>query len=263
VSETVDYYTLLEISPLSSVEDIKKSYKKLALKYHPDINPETEEYFKQIKIAYEYLLKNHNIIKKEIHKNETFYEMFSEMFRAKKIKHKQLLKLDISLEEAFCGFRKELNIFLDIPCKCNIMTRKECPLCKGIGFIKESKKETFIFPPEIYQNQIFTYKDFYKNVDLQIKIIIFDNMFKIRGKNIESEEKLNIFKSMLGGNFTVKTPRGPREIELLPGKIHDFNFVLNKMGIQGGDHIIRFKLFFPVNLKEKHKEWLVKILNEN
>ncbi len=55
---SVDYYTLLELEKGASQEDIKKAYRKQALKYHPDRNPgdaEAEAKFKQISEAYEVL----------------------------------------------------------------------------------------------------------------------------------------------------------------------------------------------------------------
>ncbi len=50
-------YDTLEISENSSSSEIKKAYRKLAKKYHPDINksPEAEEKFKEINAAYEVL----------------------------------------------------------------------------------------------------------------------------------------------------------------------------------------------------------------
>ena len=53
-----DYYEVLGISKGASEEEIKKAYKKLARKYHPDMNPgdkEAEEKFKEVNEANEVL----------------------------------------------------------------------------------------------------------------------------------------------------------------------------------------------------------------
>ena len=53
-----DYYEILGINKDASNDDIKKSYRKLAMKYHPDRNPDNpkaEEQFKEAKEAYEML----------------------------------------------------------------------------------------------------------------------------------------------------------------------------------------------------------------
>jgi DnaJ family protein B protein 4 len=58
-----DYYKILEVSKKASLEDIKKAYKKLALKYHPDRNSESDKEqaqkkFVEINEAYEVLSDN-------------------------------------------------------------------------------------------------------------------------------------------------------------------------------------------------------------
>ena len=53
-----DYYELLGVSKDADAATIKKAYRKLAIKFHPDKNPDdaaAEEKFKKIKDAYEQL----------------------------------------------------------------------------------------------------------------------------------------------------------------------------------------------------------------
>ena len=56
----MNYYEILEIDKDADSESIKKAYKKLAKKFHPDLNPDdielSEEKFKEINEAYHVLI---------------------------------------------------------------------------------------------------------------------------------------------------------------------------------------------------------------
>lgn len=55
---SIDYYELLEVSREATAEEVKKSYRRLARRYHPDANPddaEAEAKFKELSTAYQVL----------------------------------------------------------------------------------------------------------------------------------------------------------------------------------------------------------------
>ncbi len=56
--EKKDYYAVLGVSKTATADELKKAYRKLAIKYHPDKNPgdkEAEEKFKEAAEAYDIL----------------------------------------------------------------------------------------------------------------------------------------------------------------------------------------------------------------
>jgi hypothetical protein len=53
-----DYYSILNVSPTAGLDELKKAYRKLAMQYHPDKQPDAElayERFRKIREAYEVL----------------------------------------------------------------------------------------------------------------------------------------------------------------------------------------------------------------
>ena len=58
VGNKKDYYEVLGVSKNATEDEIKKAFRKLAMKYHPDVNksPDAEEKFKEINQAYSVLI---------------------------------------------------------------------------------------------------------------------------------------------------------------------------------------------------------------
>lgn len=168
----VDYYEILEISRDADSDTIKKAYRKLALKYHPDRNAgdkEAEDKFKLVNEAYQVLSdeKKRSIYDRYgkdglnggggFNSNFDFddiSDIFSSFFgggstRRKRSNEKYPLDFEISLtiefNEAIFGCEKEIEYKIKTPCEsCNGTGSKDgktttCPHCGGRGRIAQTR----------------------------------------------------------------------------------------------------------------------------
>ena len=152
-----DYYKILELKPGATSSEIKKSYRKLALKYHPDRNPsnvEAEEQFKWVSEAYQILndpkkrsqydedfFFRHADVLREFkrHEERFFYapthEVLGDFFRGffsspegrAQPKKRRGEDLRYNLKVSFIDAARGANIEIKVP------YHKECSVCHGSG----------------------------------------------------------------------------------------------------------------------------------
>jgi molecular chaperone DnaJ len=145
-----DYYKILEVEENASDDDIKKSYRTLSKKYHPDVNPDGAERFKEIAEAYDVLSDKtkraqYNSSKNNPYANTPFQDIFNSMFnggqqqqsRMRKSAPDKIIKLQISPVESYKGVEKTLYYVRDIGCNICSGTGGEqqlCTTCNGSGY---------------------------------------------------------------------------------------------------------------------------------
>ena len=151
-----DYYKILEVEENASEDDIKKSYRNLSKKYHPDLNPQGGEKFKEIAEAYETLSNKEKRSQYDSSKNNPFtgthfQDMFSQMFgnvnpninqqRRRKQAPDKILRLKISPVESYLGVEKLIQYMRDfgcVTCSGSGGEQQICGSCGGTGYLVKS-----------------------------------------------------------------------------------------------------------------------------
>ena len=141
-----NYYEILGVNESTSQEDIKKSYRKLSKQYHPDVNPDGEEKFKDIAEAYEVLSNDEKRANYDNQKNNPFgggfdiHNMFENMMgqRRRPKAPDKTHELHITPIESYFGVEKEIILQNHNMCGgCNGEGGKRgtCVTCGGRGVI--------------------------------------------------------------------------------------------------------------------------------
>lgn len=143
-----DYYKILGVQENSTDEEIKKAYRKLSKDYHPDVNPNGSEKFKEIAEAYENIGTEE---KRQSLRNKgqnpfagsDFEQMFANMFGGRPQRPRRpivpdkIVTVTISPVQSFIGEQINVNYFRNVMCSaCNGAggNRKICDSCKGQGY---------------------------------------------------------------------------------------------------------------------------------
>ncbi|MBD3581018.1 DnaJ C-terminal domain-containing protein [Flavobacterium selenitireducens] len=283
----VDYYATLGLGRNASADDIKKAYRKLARKHHPDVNPGDNQAnlkFQQLSEAYEVLGNEQNRRKYDTYgENWKQAESFGNARQSRQSQGSQEQGYTYSgdfggddfsdfFESMFGGakgrgarqtsykgqdYASELHLGLrDI-----LQTHKRT-------LTVNSKTIRITVPAGVANGQVIKLTGYGAPGvnggpagDLFITFVITpDAEFKRLGDDLYKGVDIDVFTAILGGDITVETLSGKVKLKIVPGTQNGAKARLKGKGVpvyknegQFGDLIITYTVKIPTDLNERQK----------
>ena len=296
----IDYYKILEISKDASEADIKKAYRKLARKYHPDLNPgnkEAELKFKQINEANEVLSNPEN--RKKYDQYGKDWKHAEEFEKAKKARGQQggYQSYGQGGEQFYEGDFSDFfsSMFGGAGGGGGFQGRSQqrfrgsdvrAEMTLKLSQVYESQKSTFsvngkqlriTIPAGIEDGQTIKIggqggesQNGGPKGDLYITFTVEnDTKFKREKENLYLDVDLDVFTAILGGEITVDTFTGKVKLKVSPNtqnetkvKLKGKGFPVYKKDGVFGDLIVTYKLKLPTNLSDEQKELLQQVASK-
>jgi len=290
--EFIDYYKILELNKNASEKEIKNAYRKLARKYHPDLNPndkESERKFKQINEANEVLSNPENRKKYDQYgKDWKHAEEFEKAGQQRRHSRSSangptggFSEGDFSdfFESMFGGrghgagsgnvrFRgQDYHAELQLDLKDVYHTHKRTLTVNG-------KNIRFTIPAGIKDGQEIKIKGHGEDGinggpkgDLLIRFNIVNNTrFKLDKDDLYSTVDVDLYTAMLGGEIIVDTFDGKVKLKIPPEtqngtkvKLKGKGFPRYKKEGAFGDLFISYQVKMPTDLTPKEKELLTQL----
>lgn len=284
----IDYYKILELDKSASEADIKKAYRRLARKYHPDVNPNDEtakKKFQQINEANEVLSDPANRKKYDQYGKDWKH---AEQFEKQKAQrggpqggfqggfqgNSDFGDNDFSdfFASMFGGgggrssktkYRgQDANAQLQLDIKDVYTTKQQTLTING-------KSIRLTIPAGVENGQVIKLAGYGSaganggpNGDLFITFAINNTTkFKREGSHLYTTIELDLYTAILGGDITIDTMTGQVKLPVKPEtqggtqvKLKGKGFPVYKKEGEFGDLFVTYKITLPTNLSEKEKE---------
>jgi curved DNA-binding protein len=288
--EFIDYYKILEISKTATEADIKKAYRKLARKYHPDLNPDNkgaENKFKAINEANEVL--------SDLAKRKKYDAFGKDWKHADEFKNaqQQQSKRDTNQQQDYGAFTGDFSDFFesmyggssrntgrqtkfrgqDLHAELHL-NLKDVYTSQQQTLTVNGKNIRLTFPAGIENGQVIkitghgtTGANGGPNGDLYITFSISNHtLFKREGSNLYSNVDLNLYTALLGGEVLIDTFDGKVKLKVAPEtqagskiKLKGKGFPVYKQENDFGDLYITYQIKLPTSLSVKEKELLTEL----
>ena len=279
-----DYYKVLGVSRFASQDDIKKAYRDLAIKYHPDKNQgdkNAEKRFQEISEAYTVLSdpskrRKYDILGENWERFENvniddinfdfnfnlgeildgftgggFSDFFNNFFSGMNEKGENIEKdLHISLEDAYKGINKIIEV--------------------------GDEKYRLKIKPGVENGQLLRLKgkggpglDPESRGDLIVKVLIAQHpLFERKGNDLYHQKNIDLYTAVLGGKINLLTLNGQIQIEIPAGTQSNKQLRLKKLGMPfaqnpklHGDLYLTIKVDIPDKLTPEEQELYKKLSN--
>ena len=296
--EFIDYYKVLEIAKTAKESDIKAAYRKLARKYHPDLNPNDEnakKKFQQINEANEVLSdpekrKKYDKYGKDWKHSDEFEKANQQQGQSQRSAGRQQSSGgyegdfggDFSdfFESMYGGgggnksrqtkYRgQDLNAELHLDLKDVYQNQQQTLTVNG-------KNIRLTIPAGVENGQIIKITGHGSpganggpNGDLYITFTIANHSnFKREGSHLHTSVDLDLYKAILGGDILVDTFDKKVKLKVAPEtqsgtkvKLKGKGFPVYKKENEFGDLYITYQVKLPTNLTEKEKELFMELSN--
>jgi DnaJ-class molecular chaperone len=253
---------ILDLSENWTDEELKKSYRAMAMKYHPDKckTPDSSEKFIKIKQAYEFLNKGPQENVEDILSN--LFKSFTTSFRVPqnfKMPRTSLFtkEIEITPKEYFTGTSRQIKTPINCSCEqsicnncagcgySNVLVMETCMECTGTGSMKICDCELF----QIINIIIQPYANL--NAINQFKIKINDPKYIFLNNKMYYRIDITLKESLVGFTKTFKDPFGdPHEVSIQNTIIkQNDGYTLSNLNLT-----LLFNIIYPKKLKKDTKK---------